>query len=86
MPLDKFWFDGFEEDFHRSDIIAISFATHKRFYAMIPQKLLIIVRTLKRAAIRMMNAPSRWRFAMPPPCPRHGLPSSVSCSYRPLFR
>ena len=53
---DQFRFDGFEECLDGCVIITISFATHGHFEAVLPQDFLIVVRTILRPAIRVMDA------------------------------
>ena len=60
MPPDQLRLDGFEEGLHRSIIIAISLAAHGHFEAMQAQQLLIIVRTVLTAPVRMVDAALRW--------------------------
>ena len=73
MSPDKFCFNGDEEGFDGSVIVTITFAAHCGFEVMLPQSLLIIVRTIlavplrshdlaqtMRVAIRVMNAALGW--------------------------
>jgi hypothetical protein len=57
---DQFRFDGFEERLNSRIVIAIAFATHGHFEAVLPQDFLIVVRTILRPAIRVMDA-ALWR-------------------------
>lgn len=56
MPPDQFCFDGFEECLNGSIVVAITLAAHGHLEAMLAQYLLIIVRTILRPAICMMDA------------------------------
>ena len=51
---------GFEERLNSRIVIAISFATHGHFEAVLSQDFLIVVRTILRPAIRVMDA-ALWR-------------------------
>ena len=52
MSPDQLRLDGFEEGFHRSVVIAISFATHRGFEAMLSQEFLVIVRAILAGNVR----------------------------------
>ena len=60
MPPDQFSLDGFEERLNRRIVIAIAFAAHGHLEPMLAQDLLIIMRTILAAAIRVVNA-ALWR-------------------------
>jgi len=61
MPPDQLSLDGFEERLDCGVIIAIPFATHRRFEAVLPQDFLIIVRTVLAATVRVVDAILRRR-------------------------
>ena len=56
MPPDQLGLDGFEERLDGGVIIAISFTTHRRFEVMLTQDFLVVIRTVLRATICVMNA------------------------------
>ena len=56
MPPDQLSLDGFEEHLNRRIVITISFAAHGHLEAMLAQDLLIIMRTVLAAAIRVVDA------------------------------
>jgi hypothetical protein len=58
--LSAFGLDGFEERLNCRIIIAIAFATHRYFEAVLAQDLLVVMRTVLAAAIRVMDA-ALWR-------------------------
>ena len=49
-------FEGFEERLYHGIVIAITFAAHRYIEAVLRQALLILVGTVLRPTIRMMNA------------------------------
>jgi hypothetical protein len=51
---DQFRFDGFEKRLNSA------FATHRHFEAVLSKDLLIVVRTILRPKIRVMNASFGW--------------------------
>ena len=55
LPPDQFGLDGFEEGFHCGVVIAITFATHGGFEAVLAQDFLVVMRAVLAAAIRMVN-------------------------------
>ena len=57
---DQFRFDVFEERLNSRIVIAISLSTHGHFEAVLSQDFLIVVRTILRPAIRVMDA-ALWR-------------------------
>ena len=60
MAPDQFGLEGFEECLDGRIIIAIAFSAHRRLEPMLAQDLLIIMRTILAATIRVMNA-ALWR-------------------------
>jgi hypothetical protein len=60
MTPDQLGLDGFEERLNCRIIIAIAFATHRYFEAVLAQDLLVVMRTVLAAAIRVMDA-ALWR-------------------------
>ena len=48
-------FDGFEEGLNHRIVIAITFPTHRDFESILGQTALILVGTILRPAIRMVN-------------------------------
>lgn len=58
MPPDQFCFDGFEERLDGCIIVAITFARHRYLEPMLAQDFLIVMRTVLRPAIRVMDAAS----------------------------
>ena len=60
MTPDQFRFDGLEGRLNGGVIITISLAAHQYLEAMLAQDLLVIVRTLLVATIRVMDAALRW--------------------------
>jgi len=60
MSPDQFCLDGFEEGFDGGVIIAITFSAHRYLEAMLALNLLIVVRTILRPAIRVVNAAFGW--------------------------
>ena len=50
---DQLCFDGFEEGLDGSIVIAIAFSAHRHLEAMLAQDILIIVRAVLAAAIRV---------------------------------
>ena len=55
-PPDQFSLDGFEERFDSCIVIAIALSAHRHLEAMLAQDLLIVVRTILRSTVRMMDA------------------------------
>jgi hypothetical protein len=56
MPPDQFGLDGFEERLDGCIIIADSLSTQRRFEPMLANDLLIVMRTILAASIRVMDA------------------------------
>ena len=56
MPPDQFGFDYFEESLNGSIIVAIAFARLRYLESVLVQNLLIIMRTVLRPAIRVLDA------------------------------
>lgn len=56
MSPDQFSLDGLEEGLNSRIVVAIAFARHRYFEPMLAQELLIIMRTVLAAPIRVMNA------------------------------
>lgn len=56
----QFSLDGFEECFDGGIIVAIALAAHRYLKPMQAQDLLIIMRTILAASIRVVNAAFRW--------------------------
>ena len=61
MSPDQFCLDGFEEGFDGGVLITITLAAHRDLEAMLAQDLLVVVRTILRPAIRVVNAAFGWR-------------------------
>ena len=59
MPPDQFSLDGFEERFDGSVVVTIALPAHRYFEAVLAQDLLIIMRTILAAAIRVLDAAFR---------------------------
>jgi len=60
MPPDQFSFDGLEERLDCRIIVTIALTAHRYLEPMLAQDLLIIVRTILRPAIRVMDAAFGW--------------------------
>ena len=60
MPPDQLGLDGFEERLDGGVSIAISFTTHRRFEVMLTQDFLVVIRTVLRATVCVMNAAFGW--------------------------
>jgi len=60
MPPYQFRFEGLEEGFHCSIVIAITFAAHGYLEALLSQQLLIIMRTILAAPVGMVDAALGW--------------------------
>ena len=58
MPPDQFSFDGLKERLDRRIVIAIAFARHRYLEPMLAQDFLIVMRTVLRPAIRVVDAAS----------------------------
>ena len=56
MPPYQFGFDGFEERLDRRIVVAIALPAHGHLEPMLAQDLLIIMRTILAAAIRVVDA------------------------------
>ena len=56
MPPDQLCLDRFEERFDGSIVVTIAFAAHRHLEAVLAQDLLIIMRTILAAAIRVVDA------------------------------
>ena len=60
MTPDQFSLDGFEERLNSGVVIAIAFAAHRCLEPMLTQDLLIVVRTILAASVRVMDAALGW--------------------------
>ena len=56
LAPDQFSLQRFEESLDHRIVVAVAFAAHRDLEAMLPQPLLIVVRTILAAPIRMMRA------------------------------
>ena len=59
---DELCLDGFEEGLNHGIVVAIAFTAHRYLEAILQKALLIVVRTILRPAIRMVNA-ALWRLS-----------------------
>ena len=57
---DQFCLQGFEEAFDGRIVVAIALAAHRNLEPMLAQQLLIVVSTVLRPAVRVMNAAWWW--------------------------
>ena len=67
MPPDQFSLDGFEERLDCRVVVTITLAAHRYLEAVLAQYLLVIVRTVLRPTVRMMDA----AFGRLPECDGH---------------
>ena len=60
MTPDQLGLDGFEERLNCRIIIAIAFATHRYFEAVLAQDLLVVMRTVLAAADALLSVKQRF--------------------------